>query len=209
MERAELSVTSERGTYPVVIGAGATAQLPALLKERSLDAPTIVVTCPPVWRFHGRRLRDVLGKHTPVVLPDGERAKTLATVGKIYEAMLKRRLDRSAIVLAFGGGVVGDTAGFAAATFLRGVKLVQVPTTLLAQVDSAIGGKVGVNLAAGKNLVGAFHSPSLVVCDPLLLATLAKFSLREFHERFMTNGIAPIWAQRQLLLPGDTGAVIQ
>jgi len=178
MAEIRLNVSSERGTYPVVIGAGTTTQLPALLKERSLDAPTIVVTCPPVWRLHGRRLRPVLGRHTPVVLPDGERAKTLAIVGKIYDAMLKRRLDRSGVLLAFGGGVVGDTAGFAAATYLRGVRLVQVPTTLLAQVDSAIGGKVGVNLAAGKNLVGAFHAPSLVVCDPLLLATLPR---REFR----------------------------
>ena len=178
MNSTRISVTSERGTYPIVIGAGAIAQLPALLKERGVDAHTIIVTCPPVWRLHGRRLRDVLGKQTPVLLPDGERAKSLTTVTKIYDAMLKRRLDRSATVLAFGGGVVGDTAGFAAATYLRGVTLVQIPTTLLAQVDSAIGGKVGVNLAAGKNLVGAFHSPALVVCDPLLLATLPR---REFR----------------------------
>ena len=178
MDPIRIEVTSERGTYLVIIGAGVVSQLPALLKDRSLDAPTLVVTCPPVWRLHGRRLRAVLGKHTPVVLPDGERAKTLATVGKIYDAMLKRRLDRSALILAFGGGVVGDTTGFAAATYLRGVRLVQVPTTLLAQVDSAIGGKVGVNLPAGKNLVGAFHPPSLVVCDPLLLSTLPR---REFR----------------------------
>jgi 3-dehydroquinate synthase len=178
MDAIRIEVTSERGTYLVIIGAGLASQLPALLKERSLDAQTLIVTCPPVWRVHRRRLRNVLGKHTPVVLPDGERAKTLTTVGKIYDAMLKRRLDRSALILAFGGGVVGDTTGFAAATYLRGVRLIQVPTTLLAQVDSAIGGKVGVNLAAGKNLVGAFHPPSLVVCDPLLLATLPR---REFR----------------------------
>jgi 3-dehydroquinate synthase len=92
--------------------------------------------------------------------------------------MVERRIDRSALVIGFGGGVVGDTAGFAAATYLRGVRFAQVPTTLLAQVDSAIGGKVGVNLTAGKNLVGAFHAPSVVICDPEVLGTLPR---REFR----------------------------
>jgi 3-dehydroquinate synthase len=111
-------------------------------------------------------------------MQDGERAKTLDTVGRLYDACVGRKLDRSATLIACGGGVVGDVAGFAAATYLRGIRLVQVPTTLLAQVDSAVGGKVGVNLDAGKNLVGSFHSPSLVVCDPDLLSTL---SAREFR----------------------------
>ena len=102
----------------------------------------------------------------------------LPTVTRIYDACVKANLDRSAALVAFGGGVVGDVTGFAAATYLRGIGLVQVPTTLLAQVDSSIGGKVGVNLAAGKNLVGAFHSPSLVVCDSEVLGTLAR---REFR----------------------------
>jgi tetratricopeptide (TPR) repeat protein len=99
-------------------------------------------------------------------------------VTRLYEACLAQRLDRAGVVIAFGGGVVGDAAGFAAATYLRGVRLVQVPTTLLSQVDSAIGGKVGVNLPAGKNLVGAFHPPAMVVCDPDVLATLPR---REFR----------------------------
>jgi 3-dehydroquinate synthase len=123
-------------------------------------------------------LEPIAGAQQAALIPDGERAKSLATVARIYEALVKRRADRSAILVAFGGGVVGDVAGFAAATYLRGIRLVQVPTTLLAQVDSSVGGKVGVNLAAGKNLVGAFYPASLVACDPLVLASLPR---REFR----------------------------
>ena len=138
-----------------------------------------MVCCPPLWRVEGRR-QGGLGtpNNPPTLIPDGERAKTLQTIARLYDAFLRRHLDRSSTIVAFGGGVVGDVAGFAAATFLRGLPFVQVPTTLLAQVDSAIGGKVGVNLASGKNLAGAFHPPALVVCDSDVLATLPR---REFR----------------------------
>ena len=169
-----LKVTSERATYPVVIGAGVSQRLAPLLAEQGIGRERIVVSSPPIWRLQGRRLQGVIGaKDKPALIPDGERAKTLATVARLYDACVRRGLDRSAVVIAFGGGVVGDVAGFAAATYLRGVTVVQVPTTLLAQVDSAIGGKVGVNLASGKNLVGSFHSPALVVCDPDVLGDAA------------------------------------
>ena len=130
-----------------------------------------------------------------MLIADGERAKTLATVEKIYEAMIRRRLDRSATLVAFGGGVVGDVAGFAAATYLRGIRLVQVPTTLLSQVDSAIGGKVGVNLPEGKNLVGSFHTPSIVVCDPDVLRTLPRREFRAGLYEVVKYGVI---ASRQL-----------
>jgi 3-dehydroquinate synthase len=153
--------------------------LPELLRGHNLDRDLIVVSCPPVWRLQGKRLRAIAGgANVLTLIPDGERAKTLQTVARIYDAFIRRRLDRSSTVVAFGGGVVGDVAGFAAASFLRGLRVVQLPTTLLAQVDSAIGGKVGVNLPSGKNLVGAFHPPSLVVCDPAVLSTLPR---REFR----------------------------
>jgi 3-dehydroquinate synthase len=179
MDHTRLLVSSERGPYPVIIGAGSSADLATLLAERAGSRQRLVVSAPPIWRLQGRRFRGIVTpKERPLLIPDGERAKTLGTVARIYDACVRKGLDRSATIVAVGGGVVGDVAGFAAATYLRGLRLVQVPTTLLAQVDSSIGGKVGVNLPSGKNLVGAFHSPSLVVCDPQVLGTLGR---REFR----------------------------
>jgi 3-dehydroquinate synthase len=130
-----------------------------------------------VWRLHGERFA-TLSPEEPILIADGERFKTLASVGRIYDALVKAQADRGAGIVAIGGGVVGDMAGFAAATYLRGVPIAQVPTTLLGQVDSAIGGKTGVNHALGKNLIGAFHQPAAVLIDPGLLATLPR---REFR----------------------------
>jgi 3-dehydroquinate synthase len=170
----QLDVRSGAGPYRVIVETGALAQIPAQLA----GAAVVVVSSPPVWQRHGGRLKALVQHQPPILIPDGEGAKTLTVVNRLYRAFSRRGVDRAAIVVAFGGGVVGDVAGFAAATYLRGLRLVQVPTTLLAQVDSAIGGKVGVNLASGKNLVGAFHPPSLVVCDPAVLTTLPA---REFR----------------------------
>jgi 3-dehydroquinate synthase len=130
-----------------------------------------------VWGQHGEAFAG-LSTDEPILLPDGERHKTLATVMRIYDALIRAAADRATCLIAVGGGVVGDITGFAAATFLRGVPVVQVPTTLLAQVDSAIGGKTGVNHPLGKNLIGAYHQPLAVVVDPLLLGTLPR---REFR----------------------------
>ncbi len=113
-----------------------------------------------------------------VTVPPGETSKCVKVVERCYDQLAQHRLERKSFVVALGGGVVGDLAGFVAATYLRGIPFVQAPTTLLAQVDSSVGGKVGVNLKAGKNLVGAFHQPRLVLCD---LATLTTLSTREFR----------------------------
>ena len=115
---------------------------------------------------------------TLITIPAGETAKSLKTVEACYDQLAAQRLERKSFIVALGGGVVGDLAGFVAATYLRGLPFVQVPTTLLAQVDSSVGGKVGLNLKAGKNLVGAFHQPRLVLCD---LDTLASLPMREYR----------------------------
>jgi 3-dehydroquinate synthase len=180
MAATRIEVAASAGTYPVLVGANIIDTLPALLERAHLSAPYVFVSSPTVWNLHGPRLaRAAKGSaRRPILVPDGERSKNLQTVGRVYEALITGGADRSVTIIAVGGGVIGDLVGFAAATYLRGVRLVHVPTTLMAQVDSAIGGKVGVNHALGKNLIGAFHPPRLVVSDPTLLATLPR---REFR----------------------------
>ena len=164
--------------YHVEIGAGLLSRLDALLDAAGLGPRRVVVSAPPIWQVVRPLLARPFAAVEPVLLPDGERFKGLATVARAYEALVRAGADRGTVVVAIGGGVVGDTAGFAAATYLRGLPLVQVPTTLLAQVDSSVGGKVGVNLPQGKNLVGAFYRPRLVVADTDVLQTLPR---REFR----------------------------
>lgn len=180
MPATRIDVSAAAGSYPVIVGAGALESLGQLMDERELGPTRIVVSSPTVWALHGSRLSALFRgrRREPVLVPDGERFKTLQTVGRVYEALITAGADRSVVVIALGGGVIGDLVGFAAATYLRGVRLVHLPTTLLAQVDSAVGGKVGVNHPLGKNLIGAFHPPRLVVADPLLLSTLPR---REFR----------------------------
>jgi 3-dehydroquinate synthase len=144
--------------------------------------PLFVVTVPPVRRRWGKKLHESLraAGFTPrfLEMADGERHKRLATLEGLSEDLLRLGADRKAVVLAFGGGVVGDVAGMLASVYMRGVKLVQIPTTVQAQLDAAIGGKTGVNLRAGKNLIGTFYPPRLVLIDP---ATLASLPEREFR----------------------------
>ena len=172
-----LDVGSRSGRYTIHIEPGSSSHITRLLNKARLPSRRFVVSNPTVWRLHEQAFPD-LSAEEPILLPDGERFKNLHTIGRIYDALIRAHADRASTIVAIGGGVLGDTAGFAAATYLRGVPVVHVPTTLLAQVDSSIGGKVGVNHAQGKNLIGAFHPPAIVVVDPLLLATLPR---REFR----------------------------
>ena len=177
MEAVRIDVTAGAPPSAIWIGEGIADRLAALLDAHQVGARRFVVSSPVIWRFHGEQMQRALGGD-PILIPDGERFKTLQSVSRIYEALIRAGADRGSALVAVGGGVIGDTAGFAAATFLRGITLAHVPTTLLAQVDSSIGGKVGVNHTLGKNLIGAFHQPAVVAIDPLLLRTLPR---REFR----------------------------
>jgi 3-dehydroquinate synthase len=166
-------------SYPIVIGDGVLAD--ADLVPRHVAArDVLIVTNETVGPLYGERLRTGLaGKRIhSVALPDGERHKTLAVLERVFDALIAARLNRDACVVALGGGVVGDMAGFAAACYQRGIDFVQVPTTLLAQVDSAVGGKTGVNHPGGKNMIGAFHQPRAVLSDLGTLRTLPPRELR-------------------------------
>ncbi len=172
MTRVPLSLGAR--SYAVSLGPGLLASCERLLgalRGRRL----VLVSSPRVLALHGARARRALsglGRVERVVMPDGERFKTARTLARLHDAFAERRLPRDGVVLALGGGVVGDVAGFAAATWMRGVDLVHLPTTLLAVVDSSVGGKVGIDHASGKNLVGAFHQPRAVLADLDLLRTL-------------------------------------
>ena len=173
-----IDVPTPSRTYAVTIADGALDEVPRLLDQARAPARRFIVSSPLVWRLHGTQLARAVRDAEPILVPDGERFKQMPTVTRIYDALVRANADRAATLVTFGGGVIGDMAGFAAATYLRGIALVHVPTTLLAQVDSAIGGKVGVNHPQGKNLIGAFYQPHAVVIDPLVLGTLPR---REFR----------------------------
>jgi len=159
------------------IAPGLVQRLASILDTARVPARRFIVSNATIWRLHEGAFAGLTAED-PILIPDGERFKNLQTVGRIYDALIKAHADRASAIVAIGGGIVGDTAGFAAASYLRGIPVVQVPTTLLAQVDSAIGGKVGVNHPQGKNLIGAFHQPAVVAIDPALLVTLPR---REFR----------------------------
>jgi 3-dehydroquinate synthase len=164
--------------YPIVIGEDSLGSLGERIRELEFreGCTVLVVTNPVVESHYGRQTRASLAaaglQVSSLVIEAGEDQKTPATVALIHDAAFAAKLERGSLIVALGGGVVGDMAGFAAATWLRGIAVVQVPTTLLAMVDAAIGGKTGVNHPGGKNLIGAFHQPRLVLIDPSVLATL-------------------------------------
>ena len=207
-----ITVALTENPYPVVIGAGALADLGSQVAARGFKAGTkvLVVTNPVVHDHYGATaltsLQTAGFAASVLVIEAGEDQKTPATVAQIHDAAFERKLERGSLIVALGGGVVGDMAGFAAASWLRGIAVVQVPTTLLAMVDAAIGGKTGVNHPGGKNLIGAFHQPRLVLIDPTTMATLPEREFRAGMAEVIKYGVindAPLFADLEAAAAHD------
>lgn len=171
-----VKVSLGKRSYEILIRAGALEEVGPRLRSLGLSGKVAIVTNQTIGRFYAptvlRSLKSAGYEPCTILIPEGERAKTLRWVAAILDDLARRRFERGSVLLALGGGVIGDLAGFAAAIYARGIAFVQVPTTLVAQVDSSVGGKTGVNHPLGKNLIGAFHQPRLVLIDPATLRTL-------------------------------------
>ena len=182
----KINVKTSQSNYDIIIENGAFDNFVAYTEDLLIGRKIFAVTDDNVDSFYGKKLESLLSgyEYKKVVLPHGETTKCTEYLNKLYSEMASFKMSRSDIVVAFGGGVIGDLVGFAAATFLRGIKFIQVPTTLLSQVDSSVGGKVAIDLPEGKNLVGSFYPPSRVIIDPSLLKTLPK--------RVFSDGMAEV-----------------
>ncbi|MES1981241.1 MAG: 3-dehydroquinate synthase [Pseudomonadota bacterium] len=176
-----LTVGLAERSYPIHIGHNLLARtdlLPAYIPHKQVAVVTNTTVAPLYLQTLQNALEERSIKVIPVILPDGETYKNAETLGLIYNALLSNRCERNTPLIALGGGVVGDMTGYAAATYLRGVPFIQIPTTLLAQVDSSVGGKTGINHPLGKNMIGAFYQPQLVLADIATLNTLPDQDLR-------------------------------
>ncbi len=175
-----IAVKTGSASYPVFVGRGLLTGIPRHI-QKSAAGQSFIVTSPEIWALWGKKFLTAFPRSqqpTVLFLPAGERFKRLGQVERLAGELANAGADRSSLLIAFGGGVIGDVAGFLAAIYMRGIDYIQVPTTLLAQVDSSVGGKTGVNLAAGKNLIGSFHHPTAVFADIDVLQTLPERELR-------------------------------
>ena len=177
----KLTVNLGENSYPIFIENGIIKKNGEHISQIFSGQKIMIVSDDNVFPLYGQQVMDSLKDYEchSLVLPHGEPTKNFQSLPKIYTAMLDAKLTRSDLVIALGGGVIGDLAGFAAASYLRGIKLVQIPTSLLAQVDSSVGGKVAVDLPQGKNLVGAFYQPKMVLIDPDVLNTLPEHFIKD------------------------------
>ncbi len=211
IRQIEVRATSKH--YRVICGEGALASASSEVTRVAAGSRCYVLTSPRVWKHCGGQVKKAIGalvRANPILFDDRESSKNLATIERICRALARAGADRGSTIIAVGGGVVGDVVGFVAASYLRGVGLIHIPTTLVAQVDSAVGGKTGVNLPEGKNLVGAFYQPDLVIVDPQLLRSLPP---REFRSglyeviKYAVIGDAKLFRvledQLDLVLSGD------
>lgn len=210
-----ISVGLGSRSYDIFIEDGLISRAGQHLAPFARGGRLLVISDETVWAAQGERLGAALGDiaAVPLLVPPGEESKSWAGLQSVCDRLLALGIERSDHVVAFGGGVVGDLAGFAAAIVNRGCKFVQIPTTLLAQVDSSVGGKTGINVAAGKNLVGAFHQPSLVLIDPSLLDTLDPRQVRAGYAEIVKYGLIEDasffeWLEREgsKVLAGDSAA---
>lgn len=215
-ELQTLTVDLGDRSYPVHIGPGLLSR-PELFTPHIKSRQVCIISNETVAPLYLEQLKAVLGGFacSEIILPDGEKYKTLDSMAVIYDALLEQRLERSATLIALGGGVIGDMAGFAAATYQRGVNFIQVPTTLLSQVDSSVGGKTGVNRPLGKNMVGAFYQPQCVIADTETLKTLPDRELSAGMAEVIKYGLINnqdfyIWLQANIntLLRRDTSSLI-
>ncbi|MFW6049119.1 MAG: 3-dehydroquinate synthase [Candidatus Bipolaricaulota bacterium] len=194
----EIEVDLGQRSYYITIEEGSLKDAGGWLLEISPSNDFVVITDETVddlYRKELSRSLDEAGcRYDRLVIPPGEKSKNLSTAGELYERLGELNLDRDSTLVAFGGGVVGDLGGFLASTFLRGLSLVQIPTTLLAQVDSSVGGKTAINLSAGKNMVGTFYQPQGVLIDPLVLTTLADPDVRSGLGEVLKYGL--IWDEK-------------
>src|SRR5215470_2424371 len=203
----EIPVDLGERRYAITIGHGVARMLPDVLAPLR-GRRVVVVSSPRIWSLHGRTIEKplrALGPWSSVLVKDGERYKSRKSLDALHDAFLEAGLRRDGVVLAFGGGVTTDLAGFAAATYMRGVSWVPIPTTLLAMVDSAVGGKVGINHPKAKNLLGAFHRPAAVVADPTFLETLPPRELRSGAYEVLKYGVMANRALFQSLLKSPRG----
>jgi 3-dehydroquinate synthase len=190
-----ITVELKERSYPIIVKTGLLPEIGLRVREMGFSGRVALVTNPVVEGLYAGPLTGGLREAglDPVVItiPDGEEHKTLGVASDIYDGLIEHRMERSSLIIALGGGVVGDVAGFVAATYLRGVPYVQVPTTLLAQVDSSVGGKTAVNHPMGKNLIGSFYQPRAVFIDPETLSTLDPPELRAGLAEVVKYGV--IW----------------
>lgn len=173
--------------YPIEIGRGLRKHAEEKIREVFSGRKIVIISDDQVYHYYGEELKENLQKSFEcysIIVPHGEASKSIQMLPGIYSQLIEAKISRSDLIVALGGGVVGDLAGFVAATYLRGIKFIQIPTSILAQVDSSVGGKVAVDLPEGKNLVGAFYQPILVLIDPDMLDTLPS--------RYVTDGLGEV-----------------
>lgn len=208
------TISHTGGSYGYFLGEGMLSEAGTIAGGVSKAPTRILVSSAPIHHLFGRRVETSLRDSTTLLIADGEQTKSVDTVDRLIGEMLRAGARRDSLVVALGGGVVGDTAGFAASIYLRGVDLIHVPTTLLAQVDSSIGGKVAVNHALGKNLVGSFHPPRAVIADTKTLLTLPRSEMRSGLFESLKGGVLGdaalfeiIEGAHEALLSGDLQAL--